>query len=117
MPQPMFVSCPSNRFFEDLGTIDLTGIHWVIVGGESGRGARPMQERWVISIMEQCLQANVPFFFKQWGGIHKKRAGRLLRGREHDGYPGVVRSQFPRRERRVEILSGLSRELADQACI
>jgi len=73
---------------EDLGTVDLTGIHWVIVGGESGHGARPMQREWVESIRDQCEAANVPFFFKQWGGAQKKKAGRLLDGRTYDGRPG-----------------------------
>ena len=72
---------------EDLGTVDLRGIHWVIVGGESGHGARPMERTWVESIRDQCAAANVPFFFKQWGGVQKKKAGRLLDGRTHDGRP------------------------------
>ena len=56
---------------EDLGTLDLHGIHWVIVGGESGHGARPMEKSWVESIQQQCAAAQVPFFFKQWGGVQK----------------------------------------------
>ena len=63
---------------EDLGKLPLKGISWVIVGGESGPGARPMKEEWVLSIREQCEAANVPFFFKQWGGVRKKTAGRTL---------------------------------------
>ncbi len=72
---------------EDLGTIDLSGIGWVIVGGESGPGAREMNEAWVISIRDQCLAARVPFFFKQWGGVRKKIRGRLLQGRTWDEMP------------------------------
>lgn len=72
---------------EDLGPINLEGIHWVIVGGESGPGARPMQETWVQSILRQCQRANVPFFFKQWGGTRKKIAGRTLNGRTYDEFP------------------------------
>jgi protein gp37 len=72
---------------EDLGTLDLTGIHWVIVGGESGAGARPMDPEWVRSLRDQCARANVPFFFKQWGGTQKSRAGRVLDGRTHDTRP------------------------------
>jgi protein gp37 len=72
---------------EDLGALDLRGIHWVIVGGESGRGARPMKRDWVVSIRDQCVIADVPFFFKQWGGLHKKRAGRTLDGKTFDGFP------------------------------
>lgn len=70
-----------------LPNLDLTGIHWVIVGGESGPGARPMQEDWVTDIRDQCLEAGVPFFFKQWGGVHKKKAGRSLQGRTWDEMP------------------------------
>ncbi|HEV7922198.1 MAG TPA: phage Gp37/Gp68 family protein [Thermoanaerobaculia bacterium] len=72
---------------EDLGEIDLTGIHWVIVGGESGHRARPMQREWVTSIRDQCAAAGVPFFFKQWGGRRKKAAGRELDGRHYDDMP------------------------------
>ena len=63
---------------EGLGETDLDGIHWAIVGGESGLGARPMEKAWVIKIRDQCLCAGVLFFFKQWGGTNKKKAGRLL---------------------------------------
>ena len=72
---------------EDLGKLPLGGISWVIVGGESGPGARPMKEEWVLSIREQCEAAKVPFFFKQWGGVRKKAAGRVLLGRTYDGFP------------------------------
>ena len=60
--------------------LDLTDIHWVIVGGESGPGARPMEENWVLDIRDQCLNDGIPFFFKQWGGVRKKKKGRLLEG-------------------------------------
>ena len=72
---------------ESLGRIDLSGIGWVIVGGESGPGARPIQESWVVDLRDQCLEANVPFFCKQWGGKQKKRAGRELEGRTYDETP------------------------------
>lgn len=75
---------------EDLGAVDLSGIAWVIVGGESGHGARPMRPEWVRSIRDQCAAARVPFFFKQWGGVHKKVAGRLLDGRTWDEFPESV---------------------------
>ena len=65
----------------------LDGIDWVIVGGESGPGARPMRKSWVIDIRDQCHSASVPFFFKQWGGVNKKRRGRLLEGRTWDQMP------------------------------
>ena len=75
---------------EDLGTLDLDGISWVIVGGESGPGARPMREEWVLSIRGQCEDAGIPFFFKQWGGVRKKDHGRELLGRTHDSFPKRV---------------------------
>ncbi len=76
-----------------LGRIDslpLKGIHWVIVGGESGPGARPMKSSWVESIYRQCREKDVPFFFKQWGGVQKHRTGRELFGRTFDEMPRTV---------------------------
>ena len=70
--------------------LDLSGIDWVIVGGESGPGARPMLEEWATNIRDQCRKARIPFFFKQWGGVNKKRAGRLLDGRTWDEMPIAV---------------------------
>lgn len=70
-----------------LDNLNLQNIHWVIVGGESGPGARPLQEEWVISIRDQCQAASIPFFFKQWGGTNKKRTGRELQGRTWDQWP------------------------------
>jgi len=70
--------------------LDLTGIHWVIVGGESGPRARPMNPAWALSIRDQCCRAGVPFFFKQWGGVSKKRAGRVLDGRTWDDMPSAA---------------------------
>ena len=67
--------------------LNLAGIHWVIVGGESGPGARPMNAIWVRSVRRQCREAGVPFFFKQWGGVFKKQTGRLLDGRTYDEFP------------------------------
>jgi protein gp37 len=80
---------------EDLAEFDLSGISWVIVGGESGPGARPMKKEWVVSIREQCRVQRVPFFFKQWGGVRKVRNGRLLDGRTHDEYPARVAVPVP----------------------
>lgn len=71
----------------NLDELDLTGIDWVIVGGESGPGARPMKEEWVLGIKEQCDAQSVLFFFKQWGGVRKKLAGRSLLGRTWDAMP------------------------------
>ncbi|MBL8622161.1 MAG: phage Gp37/Gp68 family protein [Myxococcales bacterium] len=82
---------------EDLGPLDLAGIHWVIVGGESGPGARPMSPAWVTSIQRQCRAQRVPFFFKQWGGVQKSKAGRELGGRTWDEFPAVPASQGKRR--------------------
>ena len=76
-----------------LPNLDLGGIDWVIVGGESGPGARPMAEAWVTDIRDQCRKEGVPFFFKQWGGRHKKRAGRVL--------DGQLWSEMPTRTRHV----------------
>jgi protein gp37 len=60
--------------------INLEGIDWVIVGGESGPGARPMNSEWAVDIRNQCLAADIPFFFKQWGGVNKKKNGRVIEG-------------------------------------
>lgn len=80
---------------ENLGQFDLSGIHWAIVGGESGPGARPMKEQWVLSIRDLCKKAKVPFFFKQWGGVRKKLHGRLLEGDTYDEYPRRVPVPVP----------------------
>jgi len=79
--EPLLTSLPD---------LDLDGIDWVIVGGESGPGARPMRMEWVTDIRDQCLAAGVPFFFKQWGGVAKKRAGRKLEGRTWDEIPALA---------------------------
>jgi protein gp37 len=89
---------------EDLGKIDLKGIHWVIVGGESGHGARPLKENWVNSILRQCRTMEVPFFFKQWGGVQKKKAGRTLNGRLYDEYPTAEFRRVPHHAERVRRL-------------
>ena len=70
-----------------IANLDLANFQWMIVGGESGAGARPMREEWVIDLRDQCVRAGVPFFFKQWGGVNKKRGGRLLLGRTRDEMP------------------------------
>jgi protein gp37 len=70
--------------------LDLSGIDWVIVGGESGPAARPMHQDWVLTIRDQCQKAGIPFFFKQWGGFNKKKAGRSLEGRTWDEMPIVI---------------------------
>lgn len=75
-----------------LPDLDLSGIDWVIVGGESGPGARPMRPEWVVDIREQCLKSGTPFFFKQWGGFNRKKAGRILEGRTWDEMPAMSSS-------------------------
>lgn len=69
--------------------LELDGINWVIVGGESGPGARPMLQQWVLDVKDKCRRQNVPFFFKQWGGTNKKKAGRVLEGKTWDNYPEI----------------------------
>ena len=83
-----FLSC--EPLLEDLGVIDIGGIHWVIVGGESGPGARSMNPSWVRVLRDQCKKQQVAFFFKQWGGVRKKLAGRLLDGRTWDDFPQSI---------------------------
>jgi len=82
-----FLSC--EPLLSALPNLPLSGIHWVIVGGESGPGARPICEEWVVSIRDACAATGIPFFFKQWGGVSKKRAGRLLQGRTWDELPAA----------------------------
>lgn len=76
---------------EDLGELDLSGIDWVIVGGESGHGARPMKKEWVVSIQRQCSRNDVAFFFKQWGGVQKSKNGRSLNGKTYDEMPMIAK--------------------------
>jgi protein gp37 len=86
------VKCVSfEPLLEPLGPLNLQGIAWAIVGGESGPGARPMELSWVVDIRDQCRAAKTAFFFKQWGGVNKKRAGRLLDGRTWDDMPTLGR--------------------------
>jgi protein gp37 len=89
---------------EALGDIDLRGITWVIVGGESGCGARPIRREWVIAIRDQCRRAGVPFFFKQWGGVHKSANGRLLDGREYNEFPSPERECSAKSQRSLGLM-------------
>ena len=77
-----------------LTNLNLQGIDWVIVGGESGPGARAMRSEWVLDIRDQCRAAGIPFFFKQWGGTNKKKSGRLLENRTWDEMPLVAAAAF-----------------------
>jgi len=92
---------------EDLGVLNLSDIHWVIVGGESGLGARPMRKEWVVSLRDQCWEAKVPFFFKQWGGLHKSKTGRELDGQTYDEYPPPLNSPMPNKETRMALAAKL----------
>lgn len=94
---------------ENLGDIELDGIDWVIVGGESGRGARPMEKEWVTSIRDQCKRQHVPFFFKQWGGVRKKITGRKLEGKTYDALPRRRTTLAPPRPRRKALVLEVER--------
>jgi len=97
---------------EDLGTFKLNGISWVIVGGESGPGARPMNAEWVRNIRRQCKQAGVAFFFKQWGGVRKAETGRELDGRTYDEFPARNSIEAPSLENRRSVWQRLETDLA-----
>lgn len=88
-----------------IADLNLSGIDWVIVGGESGPGARPIQRNWVIDIRRQCRQAGVAFFFKQWGGVNKKKTGRKLDGRTYDEMP--INQDDEGIQRSLSLVSGL----------
>ena len=99
---------------EDLESINLDGIHWAIVGGESGPRARPMQPAWVESLHSQCKVAGVPFFFKQWGGRRKHATGRTLHGRTYDESPARQNSASPSRQRRMELIEQVQTSMPAQ---
>ncbi|MBL8240985.1 MAG: phage Gp37/Gp68 family protein [Bryobacterales bacterium] len=80
---------------EDLGKVDLRGMGWVIVGGESGPGARSIEPEWVENLLMRCRELGVPFFFKQWGGVQKRRFGRMLHNRTYDEMPSLLRAEIP----------------------
>jgi protein gp37 len=104
---------------EDVGKIDLRGLDWVIVGGESGHGARPMQEAWVLSLRDQCARLGVNFFFKQWGGAQKSRLGRELRGATYDAMPSPGHCAPPvevEREEKLRCAERLAAKFAS-ACV
>jgi protein gp37 len=93
---------------ENIGKISLAGLSWVIVGGESGAKARPIESEWVVSIRNQCKVARVPFFFKQWGGRNKKKAGRLLEGNTYSEFPPDARRPVPARSVRDSHIADLT---------
>jgi protein gp37 len=92
---------------EDLGSLNLRGIDWVIVGGESGPSARPIHAAWVRSLRDQCNKAAVPFFFKQWGGVRKSETGRRLDGRTYSAFPITLRRSAPDVATRRDIRASL----------
>jgi protein gp37 len=90
---------------EDLGKVNLDGILWVIVGGESGHGAREMDKTWAINLRDQCEDAGVPFFFKQWGGVRKSERGRELEGRTYDEMPERKPLRVPTHKERLAMIN------------
>jgi len=104
-PRVAFLSV--EPLLEDLGRFSLKQIHWVIVGGESGPRARPIDADWVRSVRSQCHRAKVPFFFKQWGGVRKAENGRELDGRTHDEFPvqGGKTTFVPDSNNRAQLLA------------
>jgi protein gp37 len=99
---------------EDLGRLNLKGIDWVIVGGESGPGARPMKKEWVISLRDQCKREGVPFFFKQWGGVRKSATGRRLDGKTYDEFPERMQNSPPSAEACAALASEFERRFTSE---
>ncbi len=92
---------------EDLCELDLSGMNWVIVGGESGPGARHVEKDWVVSIRNQCRRSGVPFFFKQWGGVRKSQTGRELDGRTYDEFPERISHPVPAAAECLSLAEGI----------
>jgi protein gp37 len=109
-PRVAFLSI--EPLLEDLGPLNLTHIHWVIVGGESGHGARPMHRDWVINVRDQCHRAKVPFFFKQWGGVQKSKTGRELDGTSWDGFPKQKPTTVPSKDLRRSLVTAFESQRA-----
>jgi protein gp37 len=112
-PTPAAVKFLSiEPLLEDLGDFDICGIDWVIVGGESGNGARLMNEKWVTSILKLCRREHVAFFFKQWGGVHKSIKGRLLNGRTYDDMPKRSVLPMPEKAARFSMAQALEARIS-----
>jgi protein gp37 len=94
---------------ENIGEVNLDGIDWMIVGGESGPGARPIQVQWVRALRKQCRDSGVKFFFKQWGGVRKHLTGRLLDGRTYDEFPDRILEEVPDNVRRGRLVSSIQK--------
>lgn len=101
-PRVAFLSI--EPLLENLGTVDFQGIDWVIVGGESGPGARPIRQKWVRSIRNECHASGIPFFFKQWGGVRKSQTGRTLDGQIYGELPELSRNAVASADHRAELL-------------
>jgi protein gp37 len=97
---------------EDLGEFDLAGMDWAIIGGESGHGARSMHPDWVENIFALCRRQKVAFFFKQWGGVHKSTAGRMLHGKTYDEMPERIVADIPDKKTRAMIAKGYETRIA-----
>ncbi|MFO0916666.1 MAG: phage Gp37/Gp68 family protein [Pirellulales bacterium] len=106
--EPAMAFLSVEPLIEDLGEVDFTGINWVIVGGESGPGARAMDKEWVLNIRRQCRKTNVPFFFKQWGGVRKSQNGRDLEGRTYDEFPRIKRNAVPDGTMRKQLAASIA---------
>jgi protein gp37 len=92
---------------QDIGIVNLNEINWMIVGGESGPGARPMEADWVRSLRRQCRDSGVKFFFKQWGGVRKHLTGRTLDGRVYNEFPERTVAHLPENSRRTSLISAV----------
>jgi protein gp37 len=106
-PKVAFLSV--EPLLEDLGAIDLRDIHWVIVGGESGPGARPMRQEWVRNVRSRCRTDGIPFFFKQWGGVRKSETGRKLDGKTYDEFPILSGNSVADHEERARLLAAIAK--------
>ncbi|WP_435006657.1 DUF5131 family protein [Tundrisphaera lichenicola] len=95
---------------EDLGSLDLTGIGWVILGGESGPKARPLDASWVRNVRDACRRSGIPFFFKQWGGVRKGKNGRTLDGQSYDEMPSTGNRPMPDRKTRMAWIARIEEE-------
>ena len=107
-PKVAFLSV--EPLLEDLGKLDLRGISWVIVGGESGPGARPMLGEWVRNIRAECQAHHIPFFFKQWGGVRKSKTGRTLDGKTYDAFPTTSLNRVASPDVRTGLLAAIGAE-------
>lgn len=106
--RPAIAFLSVEPLLESLGPLNLKGVHWVIVGGESGHGARPICAPWVRSIRAQCREQQVPFFFKQWGGVKKSATGRELDGKTYDEFPAGTANPVPSLAERTQLIGAIA---------